>query len=85
MWSTIFTAASTIMGSRGGEQQSSGITAADAKAAINFSQYKMQTKAPEPAGKVGAVSAAVTYNQLLSAWDDYLNNDYLEMSKRIIQ
>jgi len=44
----------------------------------------MQTKDPEPAGQVGQVGGAVQYNQLLAAWDSYLNNEYLEMSKRII-
>ena len=87
MWSTIFTAASTVLGNRmsgGGGQQGPIITAADAKAAINFNPYKMQTKDPEPAGQVGQVAGAAQYNQLLAAWDSYLNNEYLEMSKRII-
>lgn len=83
MWSTIFTAASTVMGSKGG-QSGPAITAADAKAAINFSDYRMQTSSPEQAGEVGLVGGAAQYNQLLAAWDSYLNNEYLEMSKRII-
>jgi hypothetical protein len=64
MWSTIFTAASSVLGSRmaGGNQPTATMTAAD----------------------VGQVGGAVQYNQLLSAWDSYLNNEYLEMSKRII-
>jgi len=33
---------------------------------------------------VGAVTGAAQYNQLLSAWDSYLNNEYLELAKRII-
>ena len=87
MWSTIFTAASTVLGSRmsgGGGGRGPTMTAADVKSAINFNPYKMQTKDPEPAGQVGQVGGAVQYNQLLSAWDSYLNNEYLEMSKRII-
>jgi|TARA_A100001391_G_C4904744_1_gene234693 hypothetical protein len=86
MWSTIFTAASSVLGSRmaGGNQPTATMTAADVKSAINFTPYKMQTSAPEQAGEVGQVGGAVQYNQLLSAWDSYLNNEYLEMSKRII-
>tara|TARA_A100001011_G_C14243831_1_gene814541 strand:+ start:674 stop:940 length:267 start_codon:yes stop_codon:yes gene_type:complete len=87
MWSTIFTAASTVMGNKmlgGGGQSGPAITAADAKAAINFTPYKMQTSSPEQAGEVGSVGGAAQYNQLLAAWDSYLNNEYLEMSKRII-
>jgi len=87
MWSTIFTAASTAIGSRmlsGGSQSTAAMTAADVKSAINFTPYKMQTSAPEKAGEAGQVGGAVQYNQLLSAWDSYLNNEYLEMSKRII-
>ena len=44
----------------------------------------MQTSSPEEAGEVGSVGGAAQYNQLLAAWDSYLNNEYLEMSKRII-
>ena len=86
MWSTIFTAASTVLGSRmsGGGGRGPTMTAADVKSAINFTPYKMQTSAPEQAGEVGQVGGAVQYNQLLNAWDNYLNNEYLEMSKRII-
>lgn len=86
MWSTIFTAASTVLGSRmaEGNQPTAAMTAADVKSAINFTPYKMQTSAPEKAGEAGQVVGAVQYNQLLSAWDSYLNNEYLEMSKRII-
>jgi hypothetical protein len=86
MWSTIFTAASTVLGSRmaEGNQPTAAMTAADVKSAINFTPYKMQTSAPEKAGEAGQVGGAVQYNQLLSAWDSYLNNEYLEMSKRII-
>jgi len=86
MWSTIFTAASTVLGSRmaEGNQPTAAMTAADVKSAINFTPSKMQTSAPEKAGEAGQVGGAVQYNQLLSAWDSYLNNEYLEMSKRII-
>lgn len=86
MWSTIFTAASTVLGSRmaEGNQPTAAMTAADVRSAINFTPYKMQTSAPEKAGEAGQVGGAVQYNQLLSAWDSYLNNEYLEMSKRII-
>ena len=85
MWSTIFTAASTVLGSKmSGGGGGPTMTAADVKSAINFTPYKMQTSAPEQAGEVGQVGGAVQYNQLLSAWDSYLNNEYLEMSKRII-
>jgi len=85
MWSTIFTAASTVVGSRAlsGGSEGSGISVAEAKAAYDFD--KRPFAKPKEATPAGQVSAAVTYNQLLSAWDDYLNNDYLEMSKRIIQ
>ena len=43
MWSTIFTAASTVMGNKmlgGGGQSGPAITAADAKAAINLHPIK---------------------------------------------
>jgi len=66
MWSTIFTAASTVLGSRmaEGNQPTAAMTAADVKSAINFTPYKMQTSAPEQAGEVGQVGGAVQYNQL---------------------
>lgn len=82
MWSTIFTAASTVLG-RGSGGGNSGISVAEAKAAYDFGPYKMQTTTPQEAGRVGGVGPATQYNELLSAWDNYLNNEYLELSKRI--
>ena len=83
MWSTIFTAASTVLGRGSSETSNSGISVAEAKAAYNFEPYKMEIAEPKEAGKIGGVGAATQYNELLSAWDNYLNNEYLELSKRI--
>jgi len=82
MWSTIFTAASTVMGrgSSGGSSDS-GVSVAEAKAAYDFEKRPMAK--PQEAVAVGGVGQAVQYNDLLRAWDDYLNNEYLELSKRM--
>jgi len=85
MWSTIFTAASTAMMNRGrSDGSSAAVNAAQAKAAVDFSEYKRDLTAMPQAVPVGAVTGAAQYNQLLAAWDSYLNNEYLELAKRII-
>lgn len=54
---------------------------------ISFKEYMYTTTRgvqaeATPVGGVGKTSA--DYTQFLRAWDDYLNNDYLEMSKRML-
>tara|TARA_R100000455_G_C6247730_1_gene105077 strand:- start:727 stop:984 length:258 start_codon:yes stop_codon:yes gene_type:complete len=84
MWSTIFTAASTVMNRGRSGGSSAAVNAAQAKAAVDFSEYKRDLVAMPQAVPVGAVTGAAQYNQLLAAWDSYLNNEYLELAKRII-
>ena len=81
MWSTIFTAASTVLGRGASGSRNSGINIAEAMAAYDFPRRPMAK--PQEAVAVGGVGPATQYNELLSAWDNYLNNEYLELSKRI--
>ena len=82
MWSTIFNAASTVMSNRQSSQpKSAATTMAEAKAAYNFKPYMEELKTPTQAVKVGAITQGSSYTELLNAWDNFLNNDYLEISK----
>lgn len=80
---SIFGIASSVLGSRSSSGTSKGMTAAEAMAAIDFEEYKRTITKPQEAvpTKIGAVTQ---YSDLLNAWDDYLNNEYLELSKRIL-
>lgn len=85
MWSEIFSAASTVMGSKnsGGSESSAAEQMAAAKAAYNFKPYMQDLQQPEESVKVGGVAQGSSYSELLSAWDNFLSNDYAEMSKNI--
>jgi len=51
---------------------------------VSFTRYMRKYQEPETAGKVGGIGkTSADYTQFLQAWDNYLNNDYLEMSKRM--
>jgi hypothetical protein len=77
----IFSIGASILGD---ESSTSYTPTVDKK--VDFSKYMYETKKSVPqattVGGVGKTSA--DYTQFLRAWDDYLSNDYLEMSKRIM-
>ena len=79
----IFSIGASVLGGGGGSSTSYTPTI-DKK--VDFSKYMYETKKSVPqattVGGVGKTSA--DYTQFLRAWDDYLSNDYLEMSKRIM-
>ena len=79
----IFSIGASVLGGGGGS--STPYTPSRDKK-VNFSSYMYSTTraVPQatPVGAVGKTSA--DYTQFLRAWDDYLSNDYLEMSKRIM-
>ena len=51
---------------------------------INFTRYMMDTASPQEAEKVRFGQTSAQYTEFLQAWDSYLNNEYLEMAKRIM-
>lgn len=69
----------SVLGGRsgGGVQQ---IEAPD----VNFTRFMMTTESPEQAQTVKFGQTSAQYTEFLQAWDSYLNNEYLEMSKRIM-
>ena len=79
--SEIFSIGASILGgSGGGSQQTYEPSAPD----VSFTRYMRKYQEPEVAGKVGGIGkTSADYTQFLQAWDNYLNNDYLEMSKRM--
>tara|TARA_R110002126_G_scaffold162454_1_gene310415 strand:+ start:587 stop:850 length:264 start_codon:yes stop_codon:yes gene_type:complete len=85
MWSTIISAASTVMGSKSSNNSapSAAEQMAAAKTAYNFKPYMADLEAPAAAVKVGGIAQGSSYAELLSAWDNFLTNDYLEMSKNM--
>ena len=44
----------------------------------------MDTASPQEAEKVRFGQTSAQYTEFLQAWDSYLNNEYLEMAKRIM-
>jgi hypothetical protein len=50
---------------------------------INFTRYMRSTTSPSESEAV-RFGESTSYSDFLRAWDSYLNNDYAEMSKRII-
>ena len=73
----------SILG-RSSASAKSGMTAAEAKLAYDFEDYKMTIAKPEQAVPVKFVQSSAQYSEFLQAWDNFLNNDYAEMAKRII-
>lgn len=80
MWGTIFSAASSILGSGNDTQivQSS-------RDRFRFKDIVyQQTEEPAQAVQVGGVGqSSIQYSDLLKAWDNYLTNEYSETAKRI--
>lgn len=79
----IFSIGASVLGGGGGSSTTYKPSAPD----VSFKEYMYTTTRgvqaqATPVGGVGKTSA--DYTQFLRAWDDYLNNDYLEMSKRIM-
>ena len=70
--------ASVLGGSSGGGVQQ--VQAPD----VNFTRFMMTTESPEQAQTVTFGQTSAQYTEFLQSWDSYLNNEYLEMSKRIM-
>ena len=80
MWGTIFSAASSILGSGGGTQ-----VVQSSRDRFRFRDIiYQQTEEPAEAVQVGGVGQSSTqYSELLRAWDNYLSNEYSVMAKKI--
>ena len=74
------TIGASILGGRSGGGGVQQIQAPD----INFTRFMMTPSSPEEAGTVKFGQTSAQYSEFLQAWDSYLNNEYLEMSKRIL-
>jgi len=77
----IFSIGASVLGGGGG----SSTTYTPSARGVDFTRYMIDARSPEKAVGVGGVGkTSADYTQFLRAWDDYLSNDYLEMSKRIM-
>lgn len=75
----IFKIGASLLGGGGGAGIPESPTAPD----IDYTRYMIDVRSPEKAVGVGGVQqTSAQYSQFLQAWDNYLKNDYLEMSKR---
>tara|TARA_R100000908_G_C3725331_1_gene126602 strand:- start:492 stop:746 length:255 start_codon:yes stop_codon:yes gene_type:complete len=80
-FSEIFSIGASILGGGiGGGGMSQTPQAPD----INFTRYMRETASPSESEAV-RFGESTSYSEFLRAWDSYLNNDYAEMSKRIIK
>lgn len=78
--SDIFSIGASLLGGGG-----SGVPETPTAPDIDFSRYMIDVGTPEKAVSVGGVQqTSAQYSQFLQAWDNYLKNEYLEMSKRMI-
>lgn len=76
----IFKIGASILGGGGG-----GVPDAPTAPDVDFTRYMIDVRSPEKAVGVGGVQqTSAQYSQFLQAWDNYLKNDYLEMSKRFL-
>tara|TARA_X000001388_G_C2233745_1_gene124320 strand:- start:5651 stop:5899 length:249 start_codon:yes stop_codon:yes gene_type:complete len=78
-WNAIFGIGANILSGRDG----GGVGQAPQAPDVSFTRYMMTTESPEEAEAV-RFGEGTSYAEFLRAWDSYLNNEYLEMSKRIM-
>ena len=78
-WNAIFGIGANILSGRDG----GGVGQAPQAPDVSFTRYMMTTESPEEAEAV-RFGEGTSYAEFLKAWDSYLNNEYLQMSKRII-
>jgi len=77
----IFSIGASVLGGGGG----SSTTYTPSARGVDFTRYMIDARSPEKAVGVGGVQqTSAQYSQFLQAWDNYLKNDYLEMSKRFL-
>ena len=78
-WSAIFGIGADILSGRDG----GGVGQTPEAPDISFTRYMETTESPAEAETV-RFGESTSYAEFLRAWDSYLNNEYLEMSKRIM-